>query len=73
MCNLIAIRVHGGHDVDAGVVDHGGQEGVMAVVVTKQLKQQQQHLPSHHFVAVHVADVLELWLTCRKTRWTGFT
>lgn len=39
LCNFIAIWVHGGHDVDASVVDKPRDLGVAAVVSAQVLDQ----------------------------------
>ena len=60
---LETVRVHGGHEVDARVVDQV-DDGLVAllVLVTQVLGQVDDQLPAHRLVAVHVADVLELRL-----------
>lgn len=63
---LEAVRVHGGHEVDAGVVDEV-DDGLIAflVLVAKVLSQVDEQLSAHGLVAVHVGDVLKLRLACR--------
>lgn len=68
----IAIRVHGRHDVNTSVVDQLGDLRVCSVVATKVLDEVEQELSAHNFVAVHVADVLELWLACQDTTQRDF-
>lgn len=68
-CGLLeAIWVHGGHEVDAGVVDEVN-DGLVAllVLVAEVLSQVDQQLSAHRLVAVHVGDVLKLWFACRGT------
>lgn len=50
--------------MDAGAVDEV-DDGLIAllVLVAQVLSQVDDQLPAHGLVAVHVADVLELWLT----------
>lgn len=63
---LEAVWVHGGHEVDAGIVDEV-DDGLIAllVLVAKVLSQVDEQLSAHSLVAVHVGDVLKLRLTCR--------
>lgn len=60
---LEAVRVHGGHDVDARAVDelHDGLVALL-VLVAQVLGQVDQQLPAHRLVPMHVANVLKLWL-----------
>lgn len=62
---LEAVGVHGGHEVDAGVVDEV-DDGLVAllVLVAQVLRQVDEQLPAHGLVAMHVGNVLKLWLTC---------
>lgn len=62
---LEAIRVHGGHEVDAGVVDEV-DDGLIAflVLVAEVLSQVDKQLSADSLVAVHVGDVLKLRLAC---------
>ena len=62
---IIAIGVHGGHDVYACAVDQPGDLRVAAIVMAQVFDEVQQQLAAHHLVAVHVAHMLELWLTWR--------
>lgn len=72
MSNFIAIGVHRGHDVNASAVDQLGDLRVCSVVEAQVLDEVEQELSTHNFVAVHVADVLELWLPCQDTTQEGF-
>ena len=49
--------------MDARAVDQLGDLGVVAIVTAEILNEVEQQLPSHHLVAVHVADILELGLS----------
>lgn len=62
---LEAVRVHGGHEVDASGVDEL-DDGLIAflVLVAKVLSQVDKQLSAHGLVAVHVGNVLKLRLTC---------
>lgn len=64
---LKAVWVHGGHEVDARVVDEV-DDGLVAllVLVAQVLSQVDEQLSAHGLVAVHVGDVLKLRLTCRR-------
>lgn len=66
---LEAVWVHGGHEVDAGIVDEV-DDGLIAllVLVAKVLSQVDEQLSAHSLVAVHVGDVLKLRLTCREKK-----
>lgn len=58
--------------MDAGVVDEV-DDGLVAllVLVAQVLSQVDEQLSAHGLVAVHVGDVLELGLTCRKETRAG--
>lgn len=61
--HLVAIRVHGGQDVDARVVDQRRDPVVSSsVLLAQKLGELNEQLAAEHFVAVHVAHVLELRL-----------
>lgn len=61
--HLVAIRVHGGQDVDARVVDQRCDPVVpSSILLTEKLGELNEQLAAEHFVAVHVAHVLELRL-----------
>lgn len=61
--HLVAIWVHGGQDVDACVMDQPHDPLVSGpVLLTQKLGELNEQLTAEHFVAVHVAHVLELWL-----------
>lgn len=53
--------------MDAGVVDEV-DDGLVAllVLVAQVLGQVDEQLPAHGLVAVHVGDVLKLWLACSE-------
>lgn len=64
--HLVAIRVHGGQDVDAGGVDEGLDALVsLQVLRAQELSQVDEQLAAQDFVSVHVGDVLDLRLHCR--------
>ena len=50
--------------MDACAVHQLGDLGVAAIVTAEVLDEVEQQLPAHHLVPVHVAHILELWLTC---------
>lgn len=54
----IAIRVHGGHQVDVRAVDQPPQIGHPLVVAQQVLGQVDEQLPADGLVAVHVGNVL---------------
>lgn len=65
--HLVAIGVHGGHDVDARVVDEPHDAVVPGpVLLTEELAELDEQLAAEHLIAVHVAHVLELGLHWRK-------
>lgn len=53
--------------MNTGAVDQLGDLRVRSIVATKVLDEVQQELSTYHFVAMHVADILELWLACHDT------
>lgn len=62
-CHFIAIGVHGGQDVNACVVDQPHDPLVSCqILLTQKLGELDEELPAQHFIAVHVAHILELWL-----------
>lgn len=64
---LESIWIHGGHQVDASVVDEVDDSLVaLLVLVAQVLSQVDDQLSAHGLVSVHIADVLELRLTCRE-------
>lgn len=66
---LKAIWVHGGHEVDAGVVDEVNDCLIaLLVLVAKVLSQVDEQLSAHSLIAVHVGDILKLRLTCREKK-----
>lgn len=67
LSTFVAVRVHGGHDVNSSAADQLGDLRVCSVVATKVLDEVEQELSTHDLVAVHVADVLELRLACQDT------
>ncbi len=61
--HLVAIRVHGGHDVYARVMDQPHDPLVSGpILLAEKLGELNEQLTAEHFVAVHVAHVLELRL-----------
>lgn len=61
--DLVPIRVHGGQDVDARVVDQPRDPLVSgSVLLAQKLGELNEQLAAEHFVAVHVAHVLNLGL-----------
>lgn len=59
--DLIAIRVHGGHDVNPSVVHQLSDLRVGTIVMTQIFDEIEQQLSSHHLISMHVAHILELW------------
>lgn len=53
--------------MNTSAADQLGDLRVCSVVATKVLDEVEQELSAHDLVAVHVADVLELWLACQDT------
>lgn len=67
--HFIAIRVHGGQDVDACVMYQPHDAVVTSpVLLAEELGELNEQLTPEHFVAVHVAHVLKLRLHCRGNR-----
>lgn len=65
--HFVPVRVHGGHDVDACVVDEACDPLVApAIFLTQELGELQQQLTAQHLVPVHVPNILELWLHWRE-------
>jgi len=65
--HFVPVGVHGGHDVDARVVDEAGDPLVApAVLLAQEFGELQQQLTAQHLVPMHVPDIFELWLHCRK-------
>lgn len=64
---LIAVWVHGWHDVDPCALDQVSHFRICAEVLAEVLDEVQQQLSPHNFIPVHVTNILELWLTCRHT------
>lgn len=61
--HLVAVRVHGGQDVDARVVDQPRDPLVSGpILLAHELAQLDEQFTAEHFVAVHVPHVLELRL-----------
>lgn len=61
--HLVAIGVHGGQDVDARVMDKRHDPMVSSsILLTEKLGELDEQLTAEHFIAMHVAHVLELWL-----------
>lgn len=61
--HFIAVRIHGGQDVDACVVDQPGDPLVpRLILLAQELGELDEELAAQHLVAVHVAHVLELGL-----------
>lgn len=66
---LEAIGVHGGHEVDAGVVDEVNDGPVaLLVLVAKVLSQVDEQLSAHGLIAVHVGHIFKLRLTCEEEK-----
>lgn len=69
--HLVAVRVHGGQDVNAGVMDQPHDPLVSSsVLLAEELAKLNEQLAAEHFVAVHVAHVLELRLHWGR-KWRG--
>lgn len=60
--DLVAIRVHRGHDVNADIVDQVCDLWVGTIIGAQVLYQVEHQLSANDLVAVHVGYVLELWL-----------
>lgn len=60
---LMSVRVHTRHNKNPSLIDQLCNEGIFAIVITQNLHQRKQCLPSHDLIPVHVSDVLELWFT----------
>lgn len=70
--HFVPVGVHGGHDVDARVVEEAGDAlAAPAVLLAQELGELQQQLAAQHLVPVHVPDVLELRLHCREQHSSG--
>ncbi len=63
-CFLEAVRIHGGHDVNACGVDQVN-DGVIAllILITEILSQIDEQLSAHGLITMHVPNVLKLRLT----------
>ena len=62
LCALFeAVWIHRRHDVDPGRVDQPPDPVIGPVRLQQVLHQQEKHLTADGLVAVHVADVFELW------------
>lgn len=67
--HLITVWVHGSQNVDAGGVDEGLNSLVpQDVLWTQVLGHVDEKLSAQHFVAMHVAHQLDLWLHCSWKR-----
>lgn len=65
--HFVPVGVHGGHDVDARVVDEARDPLVApAVLLAQELRELQQQLTAQHLVPMHVPNILELWLHWRE-------
>lgn len=65
--HFVPVGVHGGHDVDARVVDEARDPLVApAVLLTQELRELQQQLTAQHLVPMHVPNILELWFHWRE-------
>lgn len=68
-CHFVAVRVHGGQDVDACVMYQPHDAMVPSpVLLAEELGELNEQLAAEHFVAVHVAHVLKLRLHWRGNR-----
>lgn len=64
--HFIAIRIHRGQNVDACIMDQSCDSLVSCpILLAQKLGELNEQLTAEHFVAVHVAHVLELWLHWR--------
>lgn len=62
-CHFVAVRVHGGQDVDACVVNKPRDPLVSGLILlAEKLGELNEELAAEHLVAVHVAHILELRL-----------
>lgn len=64
---LVAIWVHGRHDVDPRALDQVSHFRIRAEVLAEVLDEVQEQLSPHNFIPMHVTNILELWLTCKHT------
>lgn len=65
--HFVPVGVHGGHDVDARVMDEVCDPLVAtAVLLAQELRELQQQLTAQHLIPVHVPNVLELRLHWRE-------
>lgn len=61
---LKAVRVEGRHDVDSSAVDQFNNCLVaLLVLVAQVLGQENEQLPSHSLIAVHIPNVFKFRLT----------
>lgn len=69
--HLVAVRVHGRHDVDARVL-HQPDDALVPVaeLLTQELRQLQQQLTAEHLVAVHIPHVLDFRFHCKWEKYT---
>lgn len=58
--------------MNASAVDQLSDLWVCSIVEAQVLDEVEQELSTHNFVAVHVANVLELWLPCQDTTQKDF-
>lgn len=69
--HLVAVRVHGRHDVNARVL-HQPDDALVPVpeLLTQELRELQQQLAAQHLVAVHVPHVLDFRFHCKREKST---
>lgn len=67
--HLVAVRVHGRQDVDAGVLDEA-QDALVPVpeLLAEEFRQLQQQLTAQHLVPVHVPHILDFWFHWKQKR-----
>ena len=67
--HLVAIRVHGRHDVNARVLDQLHDARVpVPELLAQELGQLQQQLAAQHLVAMHVPHVLDFRFHCKHEK-----
>lgn len=65
--HFVPVGVHGGHDVDARVLDEARDPLVAPpVLLAQELRELQQKLTAQHLISMHVPNILELWLHWRE-------
>ena len=64
--HLVSVGVHGGQQVDAGVLDQADDALVASfVLLTHELHEVEDELSAQNLVPVHPCNVTKLWFSCR--------